>query len=213
MPITCLIFDFDGIIIESVDIKANAFANLCAPYGQEAVDRMLMYNQIHGGVSRYIKFRWFFDEIIGREITELEFKQWSNRFENLCLEEVKHCPLVPGIEQTLNKWHNKLPMYICSGAPQAELELVTSLRNLKHYFVEIHGYPPIKEKLLYQIMLNSKCQAEQMLMIGDSSTDLLAAEAVGTQFYGRGQLFMGGRHPWAEDLTYLNDWIEMQNSI
>ncbi len=212
MPIACLIFDFDGIIMESVNIKANAFAKLTAPYGAQAQDRMLMYNKIHGGVSRFIKFRWFFDEIIGREITDAELNDWGTRFEELCIEEVKNCPLVPGIQETLNKWYNKLPMYVCSGAPQAELEIVLKLRNLQHYFVKIYGFPPHKEKTLRQIMLDSKYQAEHMLMIGDSYTDLNAAEAVGTQFYGRGKDFMGGAWPWAEDLCGLNGWIEEQNS-
>ncbi len=213
MPISCLVFDFDGIIMESVDIKSRAFAKLTASYGQEAQDRMLMYNRMHGGVSRFVKFRWFFDEIIGRAITDEELKEWGDNFESLCLEEVKNCPLVPGIQETLAAWHNKLPMYVCSGAPQFELDLVLKIRNLQHYFVSIHGAPPGKQKLLQDIVVNSKCQAEEVLMIGDSSTDLYAAEGVGTQFYGRGKYFAGGTWPWAEDLCELNNWIMEQNSI
>ncbi len=210
MPISCLVFDFDGIILESVDVKAKAFASLTAPYGQEAQDLMLMYNKLHGGISRVVKFRWFFDEIVGRSITETELEQWCQRFLELCLEEVKISPLVPGIEQTLKMWHNKLPLYVCSGAPQKELEMLLNLRGLSHYFVGIHGSPPAKEELLRSIAIHSKLPNDSILMIGDSPTDMLAAEAVGTQFYGRGADFKGSMWPWAHDLMELNSWIGNQ---
>ncbi len=210
MSINCLVFDFDGIILESVDVKAKAFASLTAPYGQEAQDLMLMYNKVHGGISRIVKFRWFFDEIVGRPITDVELEDWCQRFLELCLEEVKKCPLVPGIEQTLNMWHNKLPMYVCSGAPQDELVALLNLRELSQYFISIHGSPPAKEALLRRVAIDSKCPTDSILMIGDSPTDMLAAEAVGTQFYGRGVDFQGGVWPWAHDLLELNSWIIKQ---
>ncbi len=210
MPISCLVFDCDGIIIESVDIKAKAFASLTAPYGQEAQDRMLMYNKLHGGINRILKFRWFFDEVVGRPISEDELHDWSKRFVEHCIEEVKRCPLVPGLEQTLEMWYNKLPMYVCSGAPQEELDVVLNLRGLSKYFVGIHGSPPGKEELLRHIAIHSKCPNDSILMIGDSPTDMLAAEAIGTQFYGRGKEFEGGVWPFAPDLTNLNNWISQQ---
>ncbi len=212
MPITCLIFDYDGIILESVHIKTNAFKKLTEPYGKEAQDRMLMYHKIHGGISRYTKFRWFFSEVLGRDISKEEFADWSTRFEDMCTDAIKNCPLVAGVEQTLKAWHNKLPMYVCSGAPQAELETVLKLKGLEHYFVSIHGSPPAKEELLRSIVAKTDHIPDEVLMIGDSSTDLLAAEAVGTKFYGRGRDFQGGIWPWAEDLYELNNWIETQNS-
>ncbi len=208
MPITCLVFDCDGIIFESVDIKSKAFAALAAPYGQEAQERFALYNALNGGVSRVIKFQWFFNEILDKEISPEELKQWSNRFVELCVQEIKNCPLVPGIEDTLNKWYNKLPMYVCSGAPQDELEFLLQQRNLAHYFVSIHGYPPRKDILLRNIAISSKCINDEILMIGDSSTDMYAAEEVGTQFYGRGVEFKSDGCPWDYDLRNLNAWIE-----
>ena len=45
-------------------------------------------------------------------------------------------------------------------------------------------------------------------MIGDSSTDQYAAEAVGTLFYGRGDYFKNSGYPWYQDLTRLNEYLE-----
>ncbi len=33
-PIRCLVFDCDGVILESVDIKTRAFKHVFVPYGE-----------------------------------------------------------------------------------------------------------------------------------------------------------------------------------
>ena len=44
--------------------------------------------------------------------------------------------------------------------------------------------------------------------VGDAGTDRDAAEANGTQFYGRGDALKNdGTFPWEENLTGLNAWI------
>lgn len=207
MALTCLVFDCDGVILESVPVKTRAFGRIVESYGDEARDRMLMYHKVHGGVSRYKKFEWFFREVLGREITPEESADWGQRYAELAFEEVCRCHLVPGIQEVLDTWKGKLPMYVCSGAPHEELLQVLTGRKLDHYFVSIHGSPPAKAELLRQIVLGARVDPADVLMVGDASTDWQAAEAVGTQFYGRGEEVKGGPWPWGEDLTGLNDWI------
>lgn len=59
MSLACIVFDCDGVILDSVPTKTRAFARLAEPYGAEARDRFVMYHMTHGGVSRYRKFAWF----------------------------------------------------------------------------------------------------------------------------------------------------------
>ena len=121
MSLACIVFDCDGVILDSVPTKTRAFARLAEPYGAEARDRFVMYHMTHGGVSRYRKFAWFFSEILGREITPQESEEWGKRFASYSLEEVKRCPLIPGVEKALTDWEGKLPMCVCSGSPTEEL--------------------------------------------------------------------------------------------
>ena len=65
MGLRCLVFDCDGVLLDSVPAKTQAFARLARPYGQEAEKRFVQFHQSHGGVSRYEKFAWFFREILG----------------------------------------------------------------------------------------------------------------------------------------------------
>lgn len=207
MPLQCLVFDCDGVILDSVPVKTRAFARLAEPFGQEARDRFVMYHTVHGGVSRYKKFEWFFREVLGREISQEESALWGRRFAEYALDEVRRCPLIPGVRDVLEGWHGRLPLYVCSGAPEEELRLVLHERRLEGYFIGIHGSPPAKAQLLAEIVRNAGVEPENVLMVGDAVTDRDAAEQVGTLFYGVGQELKGGPFPWGEDLTGLNDWI------
>lgn len=210
MPLKCLVFDCDGVILDSVPVKTRAFARLAEPYGPEARDRFVMYHARHGGVSRYLKFEWFFREILDREITPEESAEWGRKFEEYALEEVRKCDLIPGARETLEKWRGILPMYVCTGAPRGEVSFILAERGLANYFNGILGSPPGKNELLHEIVHDlARVLPEEALMIGDATTDRDAALANGTLFYAVGPELKGEIYPWSENLLPLNAWIEL----
>lgn len=209
MSLKCLVFDCDGVLLDSVPVKTRAFGRLAEPFGEEARDRFVLYHKVHGGVSRYRKFEWFFREVLGREITPEESELWGKKFSEYALDEVRRCDLIPGALQTLEHWHGKLPLYVCSGAPTQELKEVLTERSLAQFFEGIYGSPPAKGQLLKEIIRSqSALLPDEALMIGDSVTDEDAAKEAGSQFYGIGAELKGGKFPWSENLLALNAWIE-----
>ena len=208
MPLSCIIFDCDGVILESVSVKTRAFALLAEPFGSEAADRLVMYHRVHGGVSRYVKFAWLYREVLGRAITQAELAELGRSYAEIAFEEVCRCDLVPGVEDVLKCWHGRTPMYVCSGAPHEELNVILERRGLHHYFAGVYGSPPDKAELLRDIITLAGVDPASAVMVGDSVTDLDAAEAVGTLFYGRGDELKGGSFPWGTDLAGLNAWLE-----
>lgn len=208
MPVKCLVFDCDGVILDSVPVKTAAFGRLAESYGQEARDRFVAYHTEHGGVSRYRKFAWFFQEVLGRPITEAESSAWGEKFAEYALDEVRKCRLIPGAMQTLQEWHGRLPMYVCSGTPTEELRAVLEERDLARFFDGIFGSPPGKREVLAEIIRSQPdLLAGQALMIGDSITDQHAAEHAGSLFYAVGPELEGEFKPWSADLEPLNAWI------
>lgn len=209
MAIKCLVFDCDGVLLDSVGIKTEAFGKLAEPWGPEARDRMILYHSMHGGVSRYLKFEWFFREYVHREITGAEKEEWSKKFREYSLQAVRNCPLIPGALTVLQKWHGILPMYVCTGAPREEVSMILKEKGLISFFTAVYGSPPIKSRLLAQIVNDDvKLDPAEVVMIGDANTDQDAAETVGTQFYGVGPELRGGKYPWSQTLEPLNAWIE-----
>jgi len=117
VSITLVVFDCDGVILESVEVKMRAFGQIVKEYGAEAVTGMNEYHLAHGGVSRFRKFEWFYDEVLGRRITVDELQSLSRKFRQLVFEGVMQSPMVPGIMETLESLHGRLPMYLASGTP------------------------------------------------------------------------------------------------
>ncbi len=208
MALKALVFDCDGVILDSVPTKTRAFARLAEPYGPLARRRFVLFHATHGGVSRYLKFAWFFREVLGREITEEESEEWGRRFAEYALDEVMRCPFIPGIETVLRNWHGCLPMSVCSGTPTEELVQVITMRGLAPFFRYILGSPPGKDEVLAEIVRRLKLEPSEVLMVGDATTDLNAAEKAGTLFYGCGSALKDmGSFPWGETLEGLDEWI------
>lgn len=208
MALSLLIFDCDGIILESVEVKDMAMKRVGDDFGPELSDRLVMYHKMHGGVSRFKKFAWLYKEYLGKEITREEEEALNEKFVRYALEAIMVCPLVPGVEDVLKCWKGRLPMYVASGAPQEELDFLLQKRGIAHYFDGIYGSPPGKAELLRTILQKTGASPSETVMIGDSSTDQYAAEATHTLFYGRGEYFRHSGYPWHDDLTGLNDYLE-----
>ena len=208
MALSLIVFDCDGVILESVDVKTRAFARIGAEFGQEASARLVVYHQMHGGVSRYKKFEWLYREVLGRSLAKEELEILGEKFAALAFDEVMRSSLVPGVQEVLDRWHGRVPMYVASGAPSAELARILAERDLRKYFAGIQGSPPGKAELLRGIVTGVCVYPGDAIMIGDSMTDQYATEAVRTRFYGRGEYFRHSGFPWHEDLTRLNDYLE-----
>lgn len=198
-----IVFDCDGVLLESVHIKTLAFSRLAEPFGEEARALFVAYHKAHGGVSRMEKFRWLYREVLHEKVNEARIDELARRFNALVLEEICRCPMVPGAREVLEACRGRLPMYVCSGTPQGELVEILQARGLAEYFNGIFGTPPEKAELLRRIVAQSGVEAQHTLMVGDARTDLEAALAVGTQFYARGLELAKDMWPGSHDLTGL----------
>ncbi len=211
MPISLVVFDCDGVLLESVDVKTKAFGQTVAEHGSEAVTRLINYHMEHGGVSRYKKFEWFYTEVLGREITEHELQTLAERFKQLAFDGVMRAPMVQGAMEALESLHGRIPLFVASGTPHDELAQVFNERNLDRFFQGVYGFPPGKADLLRRIIKQQGVTPKEILMVGDSTTDLVAAEECGIFFYCRGEQLKQSGWPWSEDLHGLVEYINGSN--
>ena len=72
-----LIFDCDGVILNSNEIKTEAFRKTLQKYNLDAVDEFIKYHKENGGLSRYIKLENFLKNILPKYDKNLRF----NKFE------------------------------------------------------------------------------------------------------------------------------------
>ena len=204
-----VVFDCDGVILESADIKSEAFRRVGGLFGPEIQGRLFEYHLRHAGVSRYEKFAWLYRTEFGREIAAEESRRLGEIFAGYCLKAVLAAPLVPGFEEALAWFKGQgAALFVASGTPREELETVLRARGLAGHFRDILGTPPAKSRLLAQIIADGGFDPGRVLMVGDAETDLQAAQDNGTLFFGRGNRFQGRGLPWGDDLANLAAWAE-----
>ena len=182
-PLQAVIFDFDGVLAESAEIKSDCFRQLFAD--REEVDRIVALHERHAGVDRYTKITMFYRDILKEPLTPAELDRLAQRFEALVEERVAACAMVAGARDLLDCLHGRLPMAVASGTPQIELERIANRHGLLRYFLALRGSPPGKSRLVSEILDQSGWEPHRVLMIGDAMTDFEAAQENGLQFIGR----------------------------
>jgi phosphoglycolate phosphatase-like HAD superfamily hydrolase len=181
-----IVFDFDGVVLESADVKTEAFVALYADHGAEVCRRVRAHHLANLGISRFKKFAWIAENVLGCALTDDESAALGRRFSDLALDRVLAAPFVPGAEAALAALAAQgLPLFVASGTPAEELELIVARRGLAPVFREVHGTPRDKPAILRDVLPRHGLVPEQVLFIGDGMTDYHAARGAGTHFLAR----------------------------
>jgi phosphoglycolate phosphatase-like HAD superfamily hydrolase len=185
-PIAAVGFDFDGVILESAEVKTLAFVELYAEHGPEVAERVRAHHLANLGISRFKKFAWIAEHILGQELGEADSAALGKRFVELSLARVLAAPFVPGIEAALAQLAQRgLPMFVASGTPIDELQMVVARRGLSPWFRGVFGTPREKPEILRAQIAELGLLPDQLLFIGDGMSDYQAARATGCAFLAR----------------------------
>ncbi len=181
-----IIFDFDGVLVESVDIKTQAFAALYADHGEKVVAQVEEYHLRHGGVSRFEKFRYFQTEILGgTPLDDREVSDLAGLFSKLVVDRVVSAPMVAGAQEFLDRCRDRVPLFIVSGTPTSELDEILKRRKLRQYFEGIRGSPGTKAEHISELLVEHEIDASRCVMIGDAISDHEGAISNSVSFLGR----------------------------
>jgi len=182
--IKVIILDFDGVIVESLDIKDQAFRDLFSNY-PEHIDEIMKYQSEYNPFSRYIKFEHIVTNILGETYDEERKQELGTRFSQLVQQKVIECPYVKGAEEFLRYFSAIVPLYVASSSPQVELKEILKARGIDGYFKGIYGTPWVKYDVFQEVMSDEKVTPELVAYVGDSNEDLAVAEKTGVFFIGR----------------------------
>ena len=209
--IKAIIFDFDGVIIESFDIKTRAFRELFKIYPLHVED-IVEYHKQNGGVSRYKKFEYIHSNILKKPLDEATIKELGEKFSELVIEEVKKCPYVPGVLDFIRERSKNSRLFIASGTPEDELRTIVEARGLSGYFKGIHGSPATKSEIIMQILKSEKLKREEVIFIGDTITDHREAVKAKVQFLAR--ISDQSNNPLLElPVLKVHDFYELNSKI
>ncbi|MBI2095263.1 MAG: HAD family hydrolase [Candidatus Omnitrophica bacterium] len=198
-----LVFDFDGVLVDSEEIKVDAFASLYSEDGPEIVQKVVEYHRANFGVSRLLKFKYFEETLLRRRYTPEAGRSLARRFSEMVEEKVVEAPWVPGAREFLESYGKVLPLYVASGTPDEEIRRITAKRGILHFFKAVYGSPPGKAELLERIVREGVFRRERVLMIGDARADYEGARKAGVSFLGCSRGGDSLPAPTIADLTSL----------
>lgn len=182
-PVHTLILDFDGVIVESNDIKTRAFATVFSRFPEHA-DAMMAYHEAHVSASRFDKFRYLVTQLLGRTADDPLMTELADAFSEETRKQVIACPMVPGAAAFLDAVSARVPVYLASVTPQADLDAILAARDLTRYFTRVYGCPPwTKASAITDILTH--VERANTLFIGDSAGDQRAALETGVEFLAR----------------------------
>lgn len=208
--IKTIILDFDGVVVESVDLKTEAFRESFQGYS-DVVDSIVEYHLRNYNLSRFVKFKHIYEHFLEQSYDEDAEREIADKFSGIVFRKVLECPFVPGAEAFLEAFSRTLPLYLASGTPQAELERIVEKRNLRRYFRQVWGAPPeTKVEFIRKALQVENSKSEEAIYVGDMLEDFRIAQATGVVFVGRqnSESFEGLDIPAFPNLIDIMEWIE-----
>ena len=182
--IHALCFDVDGTLSDTDDVYTKKVARYLPRFlfrdPQRAARKIVMWIESPGNALIGLP------DIIGLDDELLGLWEWLNRHRP---RPMKHFMLVPGVKEMLERLHGKYPMAVVSARDDMSTRAFLKQFELTCYFDEIvtaitaEHTKPYPDPILYAAE-KMGVPPENCLMIGDTTVDIRAGIAAGTQTVG-----------------------------
>lgn len=186
----CVVFDFDGALVDSNAVKRQAYFDIFASFGPRAVPAVAEVLDGDFESDRFQLIRRMLTRLADEEApvspTALDtlVAQYAERYNDICEEHAATCPEVPGASAAIGRLAEAHPLYISSATPEAPLRRIVERRGWSPFFRDVLGRPRGKAENLRVIMEREGVAGTDVVVVGDGRRDLEAARLVGARFVG-----------------------------
>ncbi len=184
MEIEAYFFDFDGVLVDSVPIKARAFAILFESYGSEIENRVVEHHLNNGGMTRKEKIHYYFENYINKPVTEKILDEQCEKFSSIVENSVAAAEEIKGATVFLKRVSKKTDCFIVSATPDDELIRIVEKRGIKDCFIEISGSGKSKTDTINYLLKKYSLNSSRCIFFGDAMSDCIAARNCSVPFIG-----------------------------
>lgn len=166
-----ILLDCDGVILDSNRVKTHVFYLTAKPFGEAYADKLVQYHQENGGVSRFVKFSYFIDDILPEKLRDAEIHtRLLDSYSSIVYDGLLSCEIDESL-LCLEKTLITTRMAVVSGSEQNELRSVFLERGIDSIFdAGVYGSPRTKFQIIADEFFD-KCSRDSVLFVGDSRLD------------------------------------------
>ncbi len=180
-----ILFDFDGVILDSMPVREHGFRKIFEHYDKNSVEKLIKYHTLNGGLSRYVKIRYFYEELLNEEVKEGRILELAKEFSVIMKKElINKKYLISDTVWFIKNNFKNYNFHIVSGSDERELQYLCKELELEKYFISIHGSPTPKNNLVKSVLDTNNYNQNETILIGDSINDLEAAKVNQLKFFG-----------------------------
>jgi len=185
--IRCIVFDFDGTLVESNKIKRRVFYEVTKDLvgADSALDKIL--SSPNSG-DRYNIFNLLITELkLVREVF-VSSLQLADSYTRICEYEISRAPEIKGAIKTIKDLKGLgVKVFISSATPESTLKKIIDMRGWKEIIDKSFGSPDGKVEHMRAILLENKLSISEVIYVGDSEIDKSTALLIGCKFIGIGK--------------------------
>lgn len=179
-----VMFDLDGTLVDSVPGLAAAVDGMLIDFGCQPAGVDVVRGWVGGGQWLLVQQALAFANLDEDEYLTRGIQGFRKHYAQ-CSDQ--GLTLFPGVAEFLAFLHqNQVPMAVVTNKPIDFVPKILASLAIDHYFPQVLGGECLPEKKpspmpLLHMMERFSAEASRSLMVGDSSNDLLSAEAAGIQ--------------------------------
>lgn len=182
LPPKLIMFDLDGTLIDSVPDLALAVDSMLADLKREKAGADKVRHWVGNGALMLVK-RALSNHMVPGEIDEATFQEahqfFLKHYQDISGRESK---LYPGVNSTLRTLRERYPfLAIVTNKPEQFTPSLLASHNLPHFDLVLCGDSLAQKKPhpapLLHCMETLGCSLEESIMVGDSISDIKAAQA------------------------------------
>lgn len=211
-----LVYDFDGVLVDSNAIKDDSFVDVFREQAPEHFEALLKDHETarHTPETRFERMERLVRDIVGLSGEELRKTAdlWVNEYTIKTHNAVVACDYIDGAMSLIDAYQGKVPQYVASATPEKQLQDIVHERGIYEKFEAVWGGPRPKTDMFREVCeRHGITDPTDLVFFGDSNSDWVAANEFGCTFIAidQGKQFKDYAGPIFKNLRAAHEYLDL----
>lgn len=174
-----IVFDFDGTLIESNELKRQIFFDIFDNKFHPQITKTLNENK---DLSRFELIKKILIKINCKKISA-NLDEYTSRYSDNLINQISVITVDSNLYKNLENLKSRYKIYLSSLTYKNDLPVILKNLKLDKYFENVYGYPQKKEVTLKNIITRLSLSPSEVMVVGDGESDRISAKINNCHFF------------------------------